>query len=82
MRPAAEAKEKFRPETVNRWSARPAEDILARSRRRPLPANHRQSQARLLGHFPGLGRNAVHLRPAEPELFFSPSAFQRGQKKE
>ena len=24
----------------------------------------------LLGHFPGLGRNAVHLRPAEPELFY------------
>jgi hypothetical protein len=26
-------------------------------------------QGRLLGHFPGLGRNAVHLRPVEPELF-------------
>jgi DnaJ-class molecular chaperone len=23
----------------------------------------------LLGHFPGLGRSAVHLRPVEPELF-------------
>jgi hypothetical protein len=24
---------------------------------------------RLLGHFPGLARSAVHLRPVEPELF-------------
>jgi hypothetical protein len=26
-------------------------------------------QARLLGHFPDLGRSAVYLRPVEPELF-------------
>jgi hypothetical protein len=26
-------------------------------------------KGRLLGHFPSLGRSAVHLRPVEPELF-------------
>jgi hypothetical protein len=26
-------------------------------------------KGRLLGHFPGLGRDAVRLRPVEPELF-------------
>jgi hypothetical protein len=28
-----------------------------------------KTNGQLLGHFPGLGRNAVHLRPVEPELF-------------
>jgi hypothetical protein len=26
-------------------------------------------RGRLLGHFPGLGQSAVHLRPVEPEFF-------------
>jgi hypothetical protein len=28
-----------------------------------------KTKGQLLGHFPGLGRRAVHLQPAEPELF-------------
>jgi hypothetical protein len=28
-----------------------------------------KTKGQLLGHFPGLGRSAVHLRPVEPELF-------------
>ena len=28
-----------------------------------------RAKRQLLGHFPGLGRRAVHLQPAEPELF-------------
>jgi hypothetical protein len=28
-----------------------------------------RAKRQLLGHFPGLGRRAVHFQPAEPELF-------------